>query len=141
MSSAHLHSASSEPTEKRTTTARQTLLAKPAYRWFILLLLLGAALIIRENSLGGLLGSRFQTFVTIFLSIFIEAAPFLLAGSIVSGLIEVAVDKEMLFRFMPRQPILAALAGAALGIVFPVCECGVVPVTRRRGARSPYSRR
>jgi uncharacterized membrane protein YraQ (UPF0718 family) len=26
---------------------------------------------------------------------------------------------------------LAALSGASLGIVFPVCECGVVPVTRR----------
>jgi len=26
---------------------------------------------------------------------------------------------------------LAALAGAGLGFVFPVCECGVVPVTRR----------
>jgi uncharacterized membrane protein YraQ (UPF0718 family) len=34
-------------------------------------------------------------------------------------------------RFVPRQPLLAAIVGASLGIVFPVCECGVVPVTRR----------
>ncbi|MCB0097285.1 MAG: permease [Caldilineaceae bacterium] len=74
---------------------------------------------------------RAQTFVTIFLGIFIEAAPFLLAGSIVSGFIAVFVDQQMLERFLPRQPILAALVGASLGIVFPVCECGVVPVTRR----------
>jgi uncharacterized membrane protein YraQ (UPF0718 family) len=77
------------------------------------------------------LTDRLQTFVTIFLSIFIEAAPFLLAGSLVSGFIEVFVDQKLLERFVPRQPLLAALVGASMGIVFPVCECGVVPVTRR----------
>jgi uncharacterized membrane protein YraQ (UPF0718 family) len=74
---------------------------------------------------------RFQTFVTIFLSLFIEAAPFLIAGSIVSGFIAVYVDQGMVERFIPNQPLLAALAGAGLGFIFPVCECGVVPVTRR----------
>ena len=74
---------------------------------------------------------RFQTFVTIFLSLFIEAAPFLLAGSIVSGIIAVYVDQGMVERFIPNHPVLAALAGAGLGFIFPVCECGVVPVTRR----------
>ncbi len=77
------------------------------------------------------LTERFQTFVTIFLGIFIEAAPFLLAGSIVSGFIAIFVSHEMLARYLPKQPILAALAGASMGIIFPVCECGVVPVTRR----------
>ncbi|MFN8459558.1 MAG: permease [Anaerolineae bacterium] len=77
------------------------------------------------------LADRLQTFVTIFLSIFIEAVPFLLAGSLVSGFISVFVDQQLLERFVPRQPILAALMGASLGLIFPVCECGVVPVTRR----------
>lgn len=77
------------------------------------------------------LTERFQTFVTIFLGIFIEAVPFLLIGSIVSGFIDVFVDRERLERLTPRQPLLAALAGAGLGLAFPVCECGVVPVTRR----------
>ena len=74
---------------------------------------------------------RFQTFVTIFLSLFIEAAPFLIAGSIVSGIIAVYVNQGMVERYIPNHPLLAALAGAGLGFVFPVCECGVVPVTRR----------
>ena len=77
------------------------------------------------------ISGRFQTFVTIFLGIFIEAIPFLLIGSIVSGLIEEFVDKDSLARFVPRRAIPAALAGALLGFAFPVCECGVVPVTRR----------
>ncbi len=74
---------------------------------------------------------RFQTFVTIFLGIFIEAVPFLLAGSVVSGLIAVFVDNAMLDRFLPQRPFLGAMAGGMLGFLFPVCECGVVPVVRR----------
>lgn len=73
----------------------------------------------------------FQTFVTIFLGILIEALPFLLAGSIVSGIIEVYVDRGTFDRYLPRRPIPAAFVGALMGFAFPVCECGVVPVTRR----------
>jgi uncharacterized protein len=77
------------------------------------------------------LSDRFQIFVTIFLGIFIEAVPFLLAGSAVSGLIEVFVGQDTLARFLPRRALPAALSGALMGFAFPVCECGVVPVTRR----------
>lgn len=72
-----------------------------------------------------------QTFVTIFLGIFIEAAPFLLLGSLASGLVEVFVSQERLGKLVPANPILASIAGTVLGFAFPVCECGVVPVTRR----------
>lgn len=75
--------------------------------------------------------NQFQTFVTIFMGIFIEAVPFLVLGSIVSGLIEVIVDKESLLRIIPRHVLGGAAVGALLGFIFPVCECGVVPVTRR----------
>lgn len=77
------------------------------------------------------ISARFQTFVTIFLGIFIEAIPFLLIGSIVSGLIEEFVDRDALARLVPRRAVPAAFVGALLGFAFPVCECGVVPVTRR----------
>lgn len=72
-----------------------------------------------------------STFSTILLGIFIEAAPFLLIGALVSGLIEVFVDAQALDRFLPRGPLSGAVAGAFLGLAFPVCECGVVPVVRR----------
>jgi hypothetical protein len=107
---------------------------KPAYRLLLVLVILGLLLVVGESALRDTstpLTDRLQTFVTIFLSIFIEAAPFLLAGSLVSGFIEVFVDHQLLDRFVPRRPLLAALAGASLGFIFPVCECGVVPVTRR----------
>lgn len=131
MSAVDIHPAP-EDVAKQPVSRHQVRLSGAARRWLILLLLLAGVVILRES--GGLddsLNGRFQTFVTIFLSIFIEAAPFLLAGSIVSGLIEVAVNQETLYRFIPRGRVLGVLAGGGLGLIFPVCECGVVPVTRR----------
>lgn len=93
----------------------------------ILLLLIG----LFPNLIASGLNEKFQTFVTVFLGIFIEAVPFLLAGSLVSGLIEVFVDKASLARYVPKRAIPAAFVGSLLGFAFPVCECGVVPVTRR----------
>ncbi len=78
-----------------------------------------------------MVGQPIQTFVTIFMGIFIEAVPFLLAGAIVSGLISEFVRPFWIRRLVPQHPIGAALVGALLGMAFPVCECGVVPVTRR----------
>lgn len=74
---------------------------------------------------------RLSIFTTIFLGIFIEASPFLVAGSILSGLLEVYVGTKMISRFIPKNRVMAALSGSLLGFIFPVCECGVVPVTRR----------
>lgn len=70
-------------------------------------------------------------FTSIFLSIFFEAAPFLLLGTIASGLVEVFVRREDMLKLIPKNPILGGLMGATMGFVFPVCECGVVPLTQR----------
>jgi len=73
----------------------------------------------------------FANLTTIFLGIFIEAVPFLLLGSVASGLVEVFVDQNDLARWFPRRAVTAAFAGGLLGFVFPVCECGVVPLMQR----------
>ena len=80
---------------------------------------------------GFAIPDQFFTFTTIFLGIFIEAAPFLLLGTLASGLVEVFFKKESIQRLLPRTPFFGALAGGLLGFLFPVCECGVVPLTRR----------
>ncbi|GAB4581572.1 MAG: permease [Anaerolineales bacterium] len=72
-----------------------------------------------------------STFTTIFLGIFIEAAPFLLLGTLASGGVEVFFSREDMLKLAPRNPIGGALFGSLLGFGFPVCECGVVPLTRR----------
>ena len=72
-----------------------------------------------------------SVFATRFLGIFVEAVPFLLLGSITSGLIETFIKSDDIMRYLPRNRLGAAIGGAFLGLVFPVCECGVVPVARR----------
>jgi uncharacterized membrane protein YraQ (UPF0718 family) len=70
-------------------------------------------------------------FSTVFLGIFFEAVPFVLLGVLVSAAIHLFVGEATIARLSPRQPLAASLVGALLGLVFPVCECGVVPVCRR----------
>lgn len=72
-----------------------------------------------------------QAFALVFVSIILEALPFMLIGSCVGGLIEVFVDRDKLTARLPRSPWAVTCMAAALGIVFPVCECAVVPVVRR----------
>lgn len=68
---------------------------------------------------------------TLFLSLLVEAIPFLLLGVVFSGLLLGFVDERKLLARIPRNPLLGALAGSSIGFLFPVCECGNVPVARR----------
>ncbi|MCQ3936711.1 MAG: permease [Chloroflexi bacterium] len=75
--------------------------------------------------------NRLNVFATVFLGIFVEAVPYLLLGTFASGLVEVFVDRDQMSRWVSNRPAAAAVSGAFMGMVFPVCECGVVPLTRR----------
>lgn len=107
----------------------------PRPRWLILALVLGvnALIFLPGVPLSGWvwLFERLQVFATIFLGIFIEAIPFLILGTLGSGLAEVFLDPARLEKLIPRRTLPATLGGALLGLLFPVCECGVVPFTRR----------
>ena len=74
---------------------------------------------------------RLSTLSTIFLGIFIEALPYLLLGIVASGFIEVFVKKDLILRLIPKNRLLGIFLGSLLGLLFPVCEHGVVPLTRR----------
>ncbi|HEY9762663.1 MAG TPA: permease [Trichocoleus sp.] len=69
--------------------------------------------------------------ITLFLSLLVEAMPFLLMGVAFSSILLFFVDEQKLIAALPRNPVLAALAGSLIGFLFPVCECGNVPVARR----------
>jgi len=72
-----------------------------------------------------------QNFWFSFLALAFEGLPFVLVGSLISGLIAAFVPSRMISRFLPKNPFLATLVSGLLGLIFPVCECGVVPVVRR----------
>jgi uncharacterized protein len=98
--------------------------------WVIALVIV-AVVIIAALSTGQDPATLMSIFSTRFLGIFIEAVPFLLLGTLVSGLIEAFVSADDIARWTPRNPVLATVAGTFMGMAFPVCECGVVPVVRR----------
>ncbi|MBT2713955.1 permease [Pseudomonas sp. ISL-88] len=75
--------------------------------------------------------SSFLQLNSIFISILIEAIPFILIGVILSGIIQMFVSEEMIAGIMPKNRFLAVLFGALAGILFPACECGIIPITRR----------
>ncbi|MGM3304999.1 permease [Anabaena sp. WFMT] len=68
---------------------------------------------------------------TLFLSLLVEAMPFLLLGVLFSSFLLFFIDERKLVEKMPTNPLLGALVGSMIGFLFPVCECGNVPVARR----------
>ncbi|MEH7336791.1 permease [Neobacillus drentensis] len=75
--------------------------------------------------------STFFNVNTIFLSIILEAIPFILLGVFVSAIIQSFVSENVLRRVLPRNAYFALIPAALLGIMFPICECAIVPVVRR----------
>jgi len=73
----------------------------------------------------------FQQFATILLGVIMEALPFVLVGVIAASVIEVFVSESTLQRLVPKNRIAAILFACSIGIVFPVCECGIIPVIRK----------
>lgn len=61
----------------------------------------------------------------------VEAMPFLLLGVLFSGLLQFFIDERKLVAILPKNAFLGAFVGSCIGFLFPVCECGNVPVARR----------
>lgn len=87
-----------------------------------------------------------------FTSILYEALPFIVLGAIIAGILEEMVPQQFIARlvsgeYKPKNPFLRMIAAAfasfgtlpllaismcaLLGLIFPMCECGIVPIMRR----------
>ncbi|MFB9751763.1 permease [Paenibacillus hodogayensis] len=78
-----------------------------------------------------LAGFPLAGFKTIFISIILEAVPFILLGVLFSALLQVFVSERTVRRWTPRRPLLGVLFACSLGVLFPLCECGMIPIVRR----------
>jgi len=72
-----------------------------------------------------------ERFLVIFISIFFEALPFIALGAVISGALEELLPQGTITRLLPRRRTVAVAVSALLGLIFPMCECGIVPVMRR----------
>ena len=70
-----------------------------------------------------------------FLSLFLEGAPYILLGTMISGFIDVYMPSTLMDRLLPKNKFLAIFSCGLMGLILPVCECAVVPVIRRLVAK------
>jgi uncharacterized membrane protein YraQ (UPF0718 family) len=80
-------------------------------------------------------GPAVQTWFTIFVSISVQAMPFLVLGVVLSGAIAALVPTGVLARALPRRSALAVPVAGVAGAALPGCECGSVPIAGRLVAR------
>ncbi|KAB2333374.1 permease [Cytobacillus depressus] len=84
------------------------------------------------NDLGSIpVHPQLQIFKTIFISIILEAMPFILIGVFISALLQVFVSEQTIKRMIPKNPVLGIITASVIGIIFPICECGMVPAIRK----------
>ena len=75
--------------------------------------------------------TEIQDFVVTFTSILWEAMPFIVLGAVVAGVLEEVLPQELMGKIAPKSALPAAVLGGLLGLIFPMCECGIVVVMRR----------
>lgn len=76
------------------------------------------------------LPDRLQDWITLSLSVMIEALPFVMLGVCIAIIVQVWLPAERLLIYLPQQPLLRRACLSLLGIALPVCECGNVPLAR-----------
>ncbi len=99
-----------------------------------LLIVIGLIIILQEPLTQKYVLSKLDFFNIIFMSILLEALPFLLIGIMISAIIGKFVSSEYLIKFLENKKhnqvwsyVIALLAGG----VFPVCDCAIIPIVGR----------
>jgi uncharacterized membrane protein YraQ (UPF0718 family) len=95
-----------------------------------------AVLGLSPGTLSGFFSSAaLESWGTVFLSLTLQALPFLVLGIVVSASISAFVPSGWLARAVPRRPLVAVPVAGLAGAVLPGCECSSVPVAGRLAAR------
>ncbi len=66
-----------------------------------------------------------------FFAIVLEGVPFLFLGAVVSGLIDVFLPAGLVKDLLPRSKTRGVFAAMGAGVIFPLCECGAMPIVQR----------
>ena len=91
--------------------------------------MLGAILL--RDRFDWLSDSDVRLWSTLFVSICVQALPFLVLGVVVSGLIAAFVSPDLVQRIVPKRPLFAVPSAGLAGMALPGCECGSVPIAGR----------
>jgi uncharacterized protein len=69
--------------------------------------------------------------LTLFFSLLLETAPFLLLGVFVSSALLVFVHQDQWRSRFPKNPFFGSFLGSGLGLLFPLGQYGIIPIARR----------
>ncbi len=104
--------------------------------WALLIPLFIAILL--RNRVGFFRDEEFRLWSTLFVSVVVQALPFLVLGVVISGFIAAYVPPGLIQRWLPRRTALAIPSAGLAGLALPGCECGSVPIAGRLvGAGTP----
>lgn len=74
---------------------------------------------------------RLHDLSTIFISIVLQSLPFVLIGVFAAAAAALYLPAHLLERWLARRSTFSVLLAGLAGLVIPVCDCGVIPLTRR----------
>ncbi len=94
----------------------------------VVTLIIIAAIAVQLRVFDGLSAPAVTTASTIFISIVVQALPFLMLGVLLSGAIVAFVPPTVWQRILPRNPVLAVPVAGCAGLALPGCECASVPI-------------
>lgn len=109
---------------------KNTLSLRLQIKWLLVCCLVVGVSIVIKRSDSITLNNRVQDFITLALSVFIEAFPFIVLGSLLASFIRTFVSHKVFDKFLARSGMPRRLGLSLLGCFFPVCECGNVPLAR-----------
>lgn len=72
-------------------------------------------------------------------AMFMDAAPYMVMGIAISGLLKAFIDQSLVQRYLGGTGFLPVLRASIAGIPLPLCSCGVIPAAaalRKQGASS-----
>ncbi|MFG3587473.1 permease [Streptomyces sp. NPDC047990] len=121
--------AEAEPATAAGATSGRPVLRERLRGWMFLLCVAMALLNVTLFVGGGWLEApAVRAWRTVCLAVTVQALPFLLLGTALSGAINAFVPERVFSRILPKRPALAVPVAGLAGVVLPGCECASVPV-------------
>ncbi|WP_411679552.1 permease [Clostridium thailandense] len=87
--------------------------------------------ILRNMTLPKIDEDMLNNFYTIFISMILEGFPFIIIGSLIASFIQSFISEEKIVKLIPKNRIVGLIFAALVGLIFPVCDCAIIPITRR----------
>lgn len=106
----------------------------------VILLIIMLSLCFLPNSTLLAIYSTMQKVSLSFLSILIQALPFILLGAFISSLLQIVFPVSRILGMISKHNIKSFIGASIAGFFFPVCDCGLVPMISgllKKGAPLP----